>query len=163
MKPNPEYLLKQLKGLQDDRGAMAALRKGFSKATEVRAWPYVARWCNLENDKDRTIVQFIAAAYAHHPKDAKGMDMGTVMRKIATGSDMKQNDALNTFEGRFRRLLTCQGYEDLCKLLPGVIITASKKDIGIDYVQLFNDLWYWNDNTRLHWAGSYWNVKQEGQ
>lgn len=48
-------LVDELQKLRDDRGAMANLRRGFSPGTEDRAWPWVARWCDLTNNRQRVI------------------------------------------------------------------------------------------------------------
>ena len=53
-----------LQARREDRGLMANLRRGFSEATADRAWPYLARWCNLENRRERTIFQTVAASFA---------------------------------------------------------------------------------------------------
>jgi CRISPR system Cascade subunit CasB len=155
-------LLEHLKRLRDDRGAMANLRRGFSPATEHRAWPWVAQWCDLNDDRLRAIVTSVAAAFATHPELATEGNLGLTMREIAHGRDGGEK-ALESFEPRFRRFLTCQLSADVCQRLPGVIRAAAQRGVGINYRQLFIDLCYWGDRVKLRWAEAFWGQPPQGE
>ena len=144
-----------------DRGMMAALRRGFSEATEDQTWSYLGRWCDLSNNRQRIIYQTVAAAYATHPVNAKQGNMGSVLRILAMG-DGRGIDGLKSFDMRLRRFLTCDSAQEVCKRLPGIIRAAAQKGITINYAQLFVDLQYWGRRTRVEWASAYWGNKQEG-
>lgn len=154
------YLLKELEKLRDDRGAMANLRRGLSHATEYRAWPWVARWCNLENDRQRIIYTTVAAAFASHPENENTGNVGTVMRELVP-SDQRNAEGLQSFDKHFRRLLTCQSAEEVCERLPRLIKAASQKDLPINYVELFKDLCYWGERVKIRWAAAYWNTRTD--
>ncbi len=147
---------------KDDRGVMADLKRGFSETTADRSWPYLAKWgCNIVNDRERQIYQLVSASYAV----TKGLNinngnMGDVCRRLAMG-DNRGEDGLKSFDARFRRLLTCSSRDELCKHLTGIIKAAATKNIAINFRQLFKDLWYWSDITRLQWASVYWKVEGE--
>jgi CRISPR type I-E-associated protein CasB/Cse2 len=146
---------------QEDRGALADLRHGFSPGTEYRAWPYLASVCNLTNDAQRHIWLTIAAGFAtHRGSDARAGNMGNTLRKLATGQPGESKEkALKSFDARFRRLLTCDTPEELCERLRSVIRAAERKGIGIDYERLFWDLQTWHkpeSKVKLRWAQSYW-------
>jgi CRISPR type I-E-associated protein CasB/Cse2 len=168
---NPEQwateLVERLSQLRDDRGAMANLRRGLSPATEDRAWPWIARWCDITNERQRTIYTAVAAAFATHPETADQGNMGTVMREIAQ-RNQKGDDGLKTFEAHFRRFLNCHSYQEVCERLPGVVRMAKQQGISIDYRQLFLDLCYWGDRVKIRWAAAYWgeakneNKQQQG-
>jgi len=81
------------------------------------------------------------------------------MRKIAMG-DGKGKDGLASYEARFRRLLTASSPEELCGFLPGIIKTAETKGIGVNFYQLYKDLWYWNNRIKVDWASEYWGAKK---
>lgn len=146
----------------DDRGALADLRRGFSQTTENRAWPYISGWCkNLADDRNRHIWLTVAAGFAtHHRTAPRYGNMGRTLRMIAKGTDPgRADDALKSFEGRFRRLLTCATAEELCRHLPGVIRAAERKEAPVDFEQLFWDLIQWENpekKIKLKWADAYW-------
>lgn len=154
-------LVTHLLKLKDDRGAMASLRKGLSPTTEHYAWPYVARWCDLRSDKARRITSTVAGCFASHPSEehhsSRRENLGEVIRRLALG-DQSGDDALRSFEGRFRRLLSCDSSLELCERVPAVARAAAQRSIPIDYARLYTDLWYWSDRTRVDWAASYWGV-----
>jgi CRISPR type I-E-associated protein CasB/Cse2 len=156
-------LVEQLNQLRDDRGAMAGLRRGLSPATEDRAWPWIARWCDITNERQRTIHVAVAAAFATHPESAGQSNMGAVMRDIAQ-RNQKGDDGLKTFEAHFRRFLNCHSAQEVCERLPGIVRMAKQQNIPIDYRQLFLDLCYWGDRVKIRWAAAYWGEpKSENQ
>jgi CRISPR type I-E-associated protein CasB/Cse2 len=149
-----------LRSRLDDRGFLADLRRGFSEATADRAWPHIAPWCNLTKERERTIFQTVGAAFATQPDTAEQGNMGHVMHRIAVGDGSVQ-DGLATFDSRFRRFLSCTSAQQVCARLPGIIRTAATKNIPINHSQLLNDLWYWNERTRIEWAAAYWKTERE--
>lgn len=161
MEQKAENLMTYLQEHKENRGMMADLKRGFNTASEDRAWPYVATWCDLTSDRQRTIYQTIMAAYAHHPEVGNHGNMGHVLRTIAMG-DNRGEKGLKTFDGVFRRLLTCDSAEQVCVRIRGVIRAAAQKSIRINYAQLFKDLWYWGERTKLQWASAYWGTIEEG-
>lgn len=169
-----QIFLKRLQNLaaRDDRGALADLRRGFSEASEYRAWPYIAGWCRrMDVDRDRRIWLTVAAGFATHLRTVPDCgNMGDVLRKLAVGKDPKRHmEALKSFEGRFRRLLTCTDAEELCHHLPGIIRAAERKGIPIDFERLFWDLFTWHkpdSKVKIRWASSYWageTTKEKGE
>ena len=146
---------------QEDRGLMANLRRGFSEATADRAWPYIAQWCNLENRRERTIFQTVAASFAFNPESVSQGNMGTTMYRLATG-DGRGLDWLKTYETRFRRFLSCDTVFEVCDRLPTVIRTTQAKGVAINYEELLKDLHYWGDRVKVRWANAYWgNLREE--
>lgn len=144
-----------LQARREDRGLMANLRRGLSAATADRAWPYIARWCNLKNDRQRTIFQTVAASFAFNPHTTSEGNMGTTMRELATGGG-RGDDGLKTFETRFRRFLSCATSVEVCQRLPTVIRTTQAKGVAINHEELFKDLHYWGDRVKVRWAQAYW-------
>ena len=144
-----------LQACREDRGLMANLRRGFSEATADRAWPYIARWCNLEKDRQRTIFQTVAASFAFNPESVSEGNMGTTMNRLAMGDERGLN-GLKTFETRFRRFLSCDTVFEVCDRLPTVIRTTKAKAVAINHEELFKDLHYWGDRVKVRWANAYW-------
>ncbi len=155
---------------REDRGRMADLRHGLSKATEYRAWPHVAPWLGdrFSNDKARAILIVIGAAFAMQcdlQTGGGGLDMGGVLRRVALGKGGGAGglEGLATFDARFRRLLSCDSAEEVCEHLPGIIRAATRATppVVIDLSRLYQDLTYWGDRVKLRWAQSYWAVQGE--
>lgn len=151
---------------RNDRGKLAALRRGFSETTEHYAWPYIAPYCEITDPRQRAIWLTVAGAAALlEPKgflSSNVGNMGATMRDIALGLEKgkKPDKALNSFEARFRRLLTCQTTEEICRHLIRAIRAAEAKEIRVDVVKLFWDLQDWENHAkrdvRVEWAQGYW-------
>ena len=153
---------------RQDRALLADLRHGFGDATSYRAWPHIAPFCRLQDDRDRLIWLTVAAGAATAagrgvcPRSNRWHNMGDTLRTIALGRDARPEEALRSYEGRFRRLLTCSTSEDLCSQLPTIIRAAANKDVAVNYETLFWDLVKWQDGkARLRWAAHYWGGLEE--
>lgn len=147
-----------------DRGVMADLRRGFSPGTENRCWPYIAKFCNIENERERRIWQCVAAGFATHEGTAEKGNIGTTLRTLALdGSAGEIEDALSSFDARFRRLLSCSSAIEVCDRLPGILRAAKNKGIPVNYERLFHDLLYWGngEKVKVRWASAYWGDKSE--
>jgi CRISPR type I-E-associated protein CasB/Cse2 len=62
---------------------------------------------------------------------------------------------------RFRRLLACADCDEICKHVRHAIRlaeSAKPQAVNVNYRQLFVDLWWWNDYTKIAWAKAYWHV-----
>jgi CRISPR system Cascade subunit CasB len=125
-------VLTYLRRLRNDRGAMADLRCALSPAQRARAWPLLARVGGI----DRPIYETVAGLFAYHPDETHSGNIGTTCRRLAGEN--------NSFDGRFRRLLSCERDEIGERLRP-VILAARAKGILVNYEELFADLFYWGD------------------
>ena len=104
---------------KQNRGTQADLRRGFSSGTEHRCWPYIARYCDLYKDRDRIIWQTIAAGFATYEGTGKSGNFGITMRRLALdGATGNAEDALKSFDARFRRILTCSKAKEVCQHYP---------------------------------------------
>jgi CRISPR type I-E-associated protein CasB/Cse2 len=151
--------------LSKDRGAMADLRHGFSEGTAYRAWPHVAPWCDLTNPRQRVIILAVAGGFATHGgSDAKAGNLGHTLRRVAKGNG-KKDTGLASFEGRFRRLLSCNTPAELCGMLPGMLRAAERRGVGVNYALLYRDLTYWTADTRakVAWAAAFWGTEQPSE
>jgi len=155
-----ERFLKQLKSRTGDRGVMADLRHGLSRATEYRAWPHIAPWCRLDDERERRIWLTTAAGFAIHQQTADSGNMGTVLRSLATRGG-RGAEGLSTFDGRFRRLLACPSPAEVCDHLGGVLRAAERNGVPVNFAQLFTDLEYWGDRAKVRWATEYWSAPPE--
>lgn len=148
-RPDPRQtaarLLTYLRELKHDRGAMADLRCALNPARLPRAWPLLARLGGIGNLR----VETIAGLFAYHPDEAGTGNLGATCRRLAA-----QNES---FDGRFRRLLSCDR-DELCERLRPVVLAAKAKGIPVNYEELFTDLHYWGDKVKARWAREYWGA-----
>ena len=145
-----------LRRLRDDRGKLAALRRGLSSNPQmhVDAWPVVAG-LGGEIGPD-SVFTAVAALYATHPEESKARNFGETCRRIAQGDG---KEIIESFERRFRRLLACGDTADVVDQLRSWVRLADGKGVGVNYESLFADLrgWRWYaDDIRVQWARSFW-------
>lgn len=168
-----QRFLDQLQSRIEDRGLMADLRRGFNVGAEHRTWPHIAPWCDLTNERERIIWQTVGAGFATLEATSPCGNLGVSLRKLAlTGATGKPEDALKSFDGRFRRLLTCETALEVCPRLIPIIRAAKRKNVPIDFEKLFLDLQVWEvpaSDVKIRWAGTYWsgdtdqNTKEGGE
>lgn len=140
-------LLEYLHSVEEDRGVMADLRSALSPARRSRSWPHLDR-AGIGDPR----VETVAGLFALHPEDTSTGNLGTTCHEIS-----KEH---NSFEGRFRRLLSCDK-DEICERLRPVILAAKSKGLAVNYEALFVDIWYWNDRTKADWAREYWGAPVE--
>ena len=149
--PDPKaaaaHLLAYLRRLKNDRGAMADLRCALNPAKLSRAWPLLARVGGIGNPR----IEAVAGMFAYHPDETHTGNIGTNCRRLAAEN--------NSFDGRFRRLLSCDR-DEICPRLRPVVLAAKAKGISINYEGLFADLCYWGDAVKVRWAQEYWSAPE---
>lgn len=142
----------------EDRGKRAALRRGFSSATVMDAWPVVAALGGDIGQPGESVYVDIAALYATHPDESNARNFGETCRRIAQGDGM---DIPDSFERRFRRLLACTDAADVMAQLRAWVRLAAGRGVGVNYESLFADLvnWKWYaEDIRVKWARSFWDT-----
>ena len=148
-----------------DRGTVADLRHGLADASAHRAWPHIALFTDLTNDTHRAVFMTVGGGMAIlGGSDARAGNLGATMRRLALSGGEKGEKALKSFDARFRRLLTCRDTSEVCGRLVSVFRAAQSKSIGINFRQLFWDLWNWekqNDKVVTQWAAAYWGIDKE--
>jgi len=139
-----------LRGLKNDRGAMANLRGALKPSLRHRAWPLLAAVGGI----GRPIHETVAGLYAYHPDETDAGNFGDTCRRLSGEH--------NSFDGRFRRLLSCDR-EELCARLAPVVFAAKAKGIPVNYHRLFCDLCYWSDNVKVEWARAFWGAGEAAE
>lgn len=140
--------LEYLRRLRNDRGAMADLRRAVNPAQAHRAWPLLAPFGGIGDER----MEVVAALFAYHPEETTSGNLGTTCRRLS--------GEYSTFEGRFRRLLACDR-EDVCRHIRPVILAAKAKGVPINYEGLFADLHYWGNSVKTRWASEFWGAPSE--
>ena len=134
--------LKYLRGLKNDRGAMANLRGALKPAQRHRAWPLLGPVGGIGNPR----YEIVAGLFAYHPDEIKTGNLGSTCLRLSGEH--------NTFDGRFRRLLTCDR-DEICDRLVPVVFAAKAKGVPVNYEQLFVDLYWW-ESAKERWAREFW-------
>ena len=132
-----------------DRGALARLRGGLSAARKPNVWPLLGAFPNaIGNEAFETV----AALWADD-SDANdgGGNLGASLQMVSAD--------LSSFEGRFKRLLTCDRNE-IASRVASLVRAAQAKGARIHYARLLSDLLHWNDRTRIEWAKAYWSAEE---
>jgi CRISPR type I-E-associated protein CasB/Cse2 len=157
---NPKELASRFVGglrrISQDRGKLAALRRGLIKnpRLHVDAYPVIA---SLGGDLGNPLFLAIASLYASHPSESNARNLGETCRQIGL-TDSK--DVAESTERRFRRLLASGDLDDLIDQLRSWIRLASSKGVALNYESLFADLWNWRfyaEDIRVQWARSFWH------
>lgn len=139
---------------QDDRAALARLRRGLGKppGSDIASFPDVVPFIpEVDAGAGRSWPYFVVAAlFASHPlQGGEGVTVGGAMRRVA------DNPSRN---GRFRALLNAH-VDDLPSHLRQVVSLLEAKGIGLDWAQLLVDLRGWTHPehyVQRRWARDFW-------
>lgn len=108
------------------------------------------------------VYETVAGCFSLHPVVLAPNigNFGDTMREVM-GDKMREEKETHT---RFRRLLACSDGHEICEHVRHAIrLTKSRPDpVSVNYRQLFTDLWWWNDWTKIAWAKAYWKVPADG-
>jgi len=150
-----------LERLRDNRGVLAALRRGLGQipGTVASMYPYVVPWLPDNAPRHRTTVYYlIAALFAHHPGNNRKGNMGDhFARARDPGGD---NTAI---ERRFTALLAAHP-DDLDTYLRQAVGFLKSKEVPVNWHQLFFDLRNWGHPDRFvqqQWARAFWGRSQQ--
>ena len=145
-----ERFLDSLRRYRDDRGAMAALRCAMSPSRRQRAWPCLGR----QAIGDRRY-EMVAALYATHPQETAAYGFGELCRRLSAEH--------NSFEGRFKRLLTCDTGEEAAEHVRPLVQAAKAAGKPVNYAGLLADLLEWErgDGVKVRWAREFWGAPDE--
>ena len=155
-----ERFLGALRRIEDDRGKMAALRRGLSEGTQRTAWPVIA---SLGMDIGNQAAITVAGLFATHPVVSNARSLGQTCRFIAVDSGLA-SDIPESFDKRFRRLIACDTVEEVSGQLSAWIRLAKSKGVGVNYAELYNDLYWWSkdaDKKRIRWARDFWSPRRD--
>lgn len=150
------------------RGVMARLRRGLSETTQQDAWTVLGPYFG-PMAVGHPVFETVSACFALHPvqwkpnndpKEDMKRNFGWTYRNVRLvepkgAEKMRDEEEPHT---RFRRLLACSNQDEICQHIRHTIRLAKSKERDVNYRKLFEDLWWWNDWTKIAWAKAYWNV-----
>jgi CRISPR type I-E-associated protein CasB/Cse2 len=140
---------------RQDRAVLARLRRGLSETTRSEADMVLGQYFGPRAVGD-SVYETVAGCFALHPFTSapKIGNFGETMR-VVMGDKMSKQDETHA---RFRRLLACSDRNEVCQHVRHAIRFAKSKEAKVNYRKLFEDLWWWNDWTKVDWAKAYWSV-----
>jgi len=151
--PQAVAFIEYLKRYTGDRGALAHLRGALSAARRPNAWPLLGGFSGAIG---HPAFETVAGLWAADPEPhGSAGNLGTALAKLKAEN--------SSFEGRFKRLLTCDETEIVERVVP-IVRAAQAKGIAINYVRLLSDLLAWkNDKARVEWAQAFWGPDGESE
>lgn len=138
-----------LQRYRHDRRALAKLRGAVSDARRPNAWPLLGGFPGAIGCRAFETVAALWADDAELADDAG--NLGNTMAKLKTDN--------NSFEGRFKRLLTCDRDEIAERVAP-LVRAAQAKGKRVSYTQLLSDLLCWGDEVKVRWAEAFWGAAE---
>lgn len=138
---------------EDDRAALAALRRGLTEGTEASVYPYVAPFFPGERRPwiERAYV-LVAALFATHPSD-HGHPIGAALRRV------REDTHSESIEQRFVALLNAH-VDDLGQHLRHAVALAQSQEVLIDWDDLLAAVLDWDREDRRaqrRWAHQFWS------
>ncbi len=140
---------------RDDRGALAALRRGLGKppGTVPATFPHVAPFvpASAQGRPQEAAYYMVASLFAQHPEWQGAGDFGWTFRQLGDHPSA---------EARFRALLECDAQELHHHLRHAVSLAhSSKRRAPVSYTLLLKHALQWDHPARWvqrTWASSYW-------
>ena len=143
---------------RQDRGALAALRRGLSASPGYapESYAHVIPWLP---DKRSPVMEaaffLVAALFALHPESRNPTDE----RRANFGESFAAlRQKSGSMEKRFVALLASP-WEDLPEHLRHAVALLKAESVSVDYAQLLEDLIRWNAESRFvqrAWARAFW-------
>ncbi|GIV76693.1 MAG: hypothetical protein KatS3mg050_1087 [Litorilinea sp.] len=144
---------------QEDRGALAALRRGLgAPGTAHSMFPYVVPWLPEGASRQQEDAYFLVAAlFAYHPDPGGTGNMGDHFARARTpdGDD-------TAIERRFTALLAAHR-EDLPVFLRQAVGFLRSKEVPVNWHTLFRDIRYWFHPLECSFSKFCRNVVREAQ
>ncbi len=153
--------ISHLESLREDRGALAALRRGLGQppGTVADMYRYVVPW--LPDDAPRwqeDAYYLVAALFAFHPAEG---GMGNLGDHFARPRDPHGDNT--AIERRFTALLAAHP-DDLPYYLRQAVSFLRSKEVPVNWDQLLSDIMAWGHPDRYvqkSWARAFWGRPAE--
>jgi CRISPR system Cascade subunit CasB len=147
--------------LAQDRGALAALRRGLGQppgqAPEMIRFiaPFISDDTNYWREQ---ALYMVASLFGLHPSNTPSGNMGDHFEKLKSGDD-------TALERRFTALLSSHP-EELNVYLRQAVGVLKSKEIPVNWDQLLQDVTRWGypesrDRVRRDWAYRFWRAAEE--
>ena len=157
----PARFIEHLQKLQEDRGAMAALRRILAsdprQALDARAYRYVEPFAEGESEWRRAMYYLVAGLFALHPQQGQ-----QTLAEALADLWLQEKQPPST-EARFLALLDSDT-DQLPDRLRRAVAYLRSKNKGLDYQRLLSDLLQWRVPERRvqhRWARQFYRTSQQ--
>ena len=143
---------------REDRGALAALRRGLGKppGTAAEMFPYVAPLLGREVYPSRERAAYLVASlFGSHPASAHGSQPFT--------EALARTERSESYERRIVRLLGSDA-ADIGDQLRHCVAFLRAQGVPVDWAQLQRDIEQWDHPERWvqrRWARAYWGARRD--
>lgn len=144
------------------RRVLADLRAGLRLETMERAWPHIAKVCDLTNNREELVTRIVAGLFALHPDHSPNVrGFGSSIQILAYRRD---DPELKVHKKYLMRLVECSTVQDLLERLPFMVRMMKSEGVKINYEQLYLDLFFWGigptpDRSKRQWCRDYFYKK----
>jgi len=148
---------------REDRGALAALRRGLGQppGSAVEMYRYVVPWLPARATAHREAATYLVAAlFGYHPAPGGSGNLGAAFRRT-----LDQQEDATAVERRFAALLAAH-QDDLDFYLRQAISYLRSKEVPVDWHQLFYDVLAWghpDGYVQKQWARAFWSTVRRDQ
>jgi CRISPR system Cascade subunit CasB len=145
--------------LEEDRAALAALRRGLGKepGTASEMYPIVVpRLPPSLSPQQESDYYLIAALFGSHPEPGGDGSLGAAFARLRSERDSESIDK------RFVALLNCHA-DDLVAHLQQAVSLLKSGNVSVDWRQLLYDMQYWDHPARFEqrqWARDFWTGQE---
>jgi CRISPR type I-E-associated protein CasB/Cse2 len=140
---------------REDKKVLVAFKQGINPVREHYAYPYLAKFCDLTNERELFVFKTIAALFAIYPKDTDLGNIGSAFRNL---SSIEENS--KSYETKVLRLLSADSAQEACQLLAKFFTLFKAKGIPFPFKSALKDLLYWGDRSKKSIAQGFWGVKE---
>jgi CRISPR system Cascade subunit CasB len=158
--PKPVKFIQHLRGLREDRGAMAALKRSLAfnadELGDVRAYRYVEPFVRDETEWRRHVYYLVAGLYALHPEEGP-QPLAEVLSDL-----WHKEQQSRSLEARFRSLLESDP-DQLPDRLRRIVTYIRSKGASLNYERLLGDILHWKSQNRRvqqRWARQFYRGVQ---
>jgi CRISPR system Cascade subunit CasB len=151
-----DTFVSKLNTLSEDRGALAAMRRGLGKkpGEAPEMFPYVVPYLPSRPSVElEAAFYLVASLFALHPQDMKEGNIGSHLAGC-----IKSDKDREAIERRFVALLKSHP-DDLPNLLRQTVSYLKSKERRVNYRQLLRDLLGWTSPesyVQRRWASGFW-------
>jgi CRISPR system Cascade subunit CasB len=152
-----------LKGMERDTGFGAVFRRADNPDTEYQAWKYLARWCDLDNSRERVVFATVGAALAKAKPGTDGtLGIGRAIARCYSEGATDGNQSDNA-KAELRRLLSCDTREEACRILRPLLqlIPSKLEGVGLCYGNLLTDLLYFGEGIKQKRGVDFYGRRQD--
>lgn len=138
------------------RGPLSNIERAISETQRYRAYEYIAKFCDLENNQHVVVMCMIGGMFVKNKcrgisSDSK-VNFGASMLALAN----HPKTSANSIDRRMKQIIANSSGVDACQNVVHVLELMRTHSVGVDFASLITDLVYWNDKTIRRWAYSYY-------